>query len=567
MSALPLLLLPALLGQPQSPEAEPAPAEALTSSVAPAATAPAAPELKAKTSTDTLFIKGDLIYPGMRELLSRYDHGGVRLGPHILGKDIYLGLDPGFAIYPGEWGIALHVPLNLLMLQAGTNAFGGLKVRRQDWDEAPDFARVIRFVSYGRKESPLYFAINSLRPRTLGHGELMLNYQPNIDIDRSMTGFIFEANAKVAGVQVQLNDVTFQNRVIGALAYLRPLGLIEGDYLSSLSLAVEYAGDWSAPRCLLPFAGAAACVPGSGNKAGPDPLTGRNRDNTFIRTDGDLGRPFVQETGVHALGGSAEMRFFRTPRSDLKLYGTFHQFLEHGNGIAAGVAGRFTTGEEEIQAFRLRAEYRNYASDYSPAYFDTLYEVTKYQYVGARPGYQVSPTKYQAIFGDPANGFALTDQSRRHGYRVEASWAWFSGDRNNKRLGLGLGLADSTGEFDTEFYVHLELPLFKYLQLFGTFIRVNGDGIGDLFSSKSDNIVVLSGLRLQVLPFLFVNAHYSRSFQIIRSPGQEFHLGNASVVDDLGRSSPYFTSDRIFENVQGLFVEVEIGLEFKGKDR
>ena len=105
--------------------------------------------------------------------------------------------------------------------------------------------------------------------------------------------------------------------------------------------------------------------------------------------------------------------------------------------------------------------------------------------------------------------------------------------------------------------------LFKYLQLFGTFIRVNGDGLGDIFSSSSDNMVILSGLRLQVLPFLFVNAHYSRSFQIIRSPGQEFHLGNSLVVDDSGRPSPFFTSDRIFENVQTLFIEVEIGLEFK----
>ncbi|MFO0726663.1 MAG: hypothetical protein U1E65_22945 [Myxococcota bacterium] len=558
MSAIGLLLLPALFAQPAG--------QTTTATAAgPSAEDPVAPQ-GAATSTTTLFVKGDLIYPGMRELLSRYDHGGLRLGPHILGRDVYLGVDPGFAIYPGEWGIALHVPLNLLMLQAGTNAFGGLKVRRQDWDEAPDFARVVRFISYGRREAPLYFAINSLRPRTIGHGELMLNYQPNIDIDRSMTGFIFEANAKVVGVQVQLNDVTFQNRVMGALAYLKPFGLVEGDYLSSFSLGVEYAGDWLAPKCVLPYAGAPACVPGSGNAAGPDPLTGANRDRTFVRTDADLGRPIVQTTGVHALGASAEMRFWRSLRSDLKLYGTFHQFFDHGNGIAAGVSGRFTTGEEEIQAFRLRAEYRNYASDYSPSYFDTLYEVSKYQYVGSRPGYQVSPTKYQAVFGDPGNGFALSDTDRRHGFRVEASWAWFSGDRNNKRLGLGIGLADSTGRNDTEFYAHLELPLFKYLQLFGTFIRVNGDGLGDIFSSSSDNMVILSGLRLQVLPFLFVNAHYSRSFQIIRSPGQEFHLGNSLVVDDSGRPSPFFTSDRIFENVQTLFIEVEIGLEFKGRD-
>lgn len=519
------------------------------------------------------FVKGDLIYVGTRELLSRYDHGGVRVGPHVLGKDLFLGVDPGFAYYPGDWAISLHLPLNLLLLETGTTDFGGLKVRRQDWDEASDFGRVIRFVSFGRREtSPLYLSITSLRPHSLGHGMLMLNYQPNIDIDRSMTGGLVEVNSRYAGAQLRVADVTFQNQVLGALAFVKPLGFMDDEIFSSLSLGVEYAGDWEAPLCVR-TGEAGECVLGGptagrplGHQAGPDPLTGESRDQTFIRTDPDLGRPYVDETAVHAVGFSGEMRVMKTDRSDLKLYGTFHQFLDHGNGVAGGLFGRFTTGERDVHAFRLRAEYRTFEADFAPNYFDTLYEVTKYQFSRATPRAQTTPTKYQAVFGDPDNGYALTDTDRRHGFRLEGSWAWFHDSRGNKQLGLGVGLSDSTADDDTDLYVHAELPLLRYLQLFGTLLRINADGLGDLFSGDTDNLVVLAGARLQILPILFINAHYSRSFQIIRGPGHELHLGNETIVDEAGQPSPFFASDRIFENVQTLFVELELGLELKGDD-
>jgi hypothetical protein len=219
-----------------------------------------------------------------------------------------------------------------------------------------------------------------------------------------------------------------------------------------------------------------------------------------------------------------------------------------------------------VHAFRLRAEYRTFDADFAPNYFDTLYEVTKYQFSRARPTAQTTPTKYQAVFGDPEHGYALTDDSRRHGFRLEGSWAWFHESRGNKQLGFGFGLSDSTAGDDTDLYLHAEIPIVRYLQLFGTLLRINADGVGDLFSGDLENLVVLSGLRLQILPILFINAHYSRAFQIIRGPGRELHLGNETIVDERGRPSPYFVADRIFENVQTLFVELELGLELKGDD-
>src|SRR5690606_8417084 len=40
-------------------------------------------------SEDIKFIKGDLIYPGTRRILSRYDHVGVALGAEIIDNELY----------------------------------------------------------------------------------------------------------------------------------------------------------------------------------------------------------------------------------------------------------------------------------------------------------------------------------------------------------------------------------------------------------------------------------------------------------------------------------------------
>jgi hypothetical protein len=550
---------------PVAPAGDPAAAPPPVEGQASAAITPVA----ATSTATTLYIKGDLIHIGTRELVSRFDHLGVKLGPHIIGKDFFLGVTPNGAFYSGAWALGFQVPLNLLALESGTNAFGGLKVRREDWNDVSNYARVIQFITYGRKESNVYFTINSLRPTTLGHGQLMYNYQPNIDVDRSMTGVELDAYNDYIGFQAQLNDITVRNQIIGGLLFIKPLGFLSEDnrLLRSLSLGIEYAGDMKAPKCIQASVSDPHCITGGptaskplGNQAGPDPLTGLNRDDTFVTTDPNTGRPVVDTTQVHAVGFSGEMKFFATDRSDIKAYGTFHSFINAGSGLAGGLLGRFTTGDSQLNAFRARAELRSFGPRFLPGYFDTLYEVTKYQFPSSK--YQVTPTKYQAVFGDPEHGFTVDETSRHLGYHFEFSWAMYKCDQSHKQIAFGIGLSDSNLQNDTNFYAHVEVPLLRFVELFGSYLRLNAAGPGEIFSSNLDNLVVLSGLRVQVLPFLFVNASYQRAYQIIRSPGQEFHLGNASVVDEKGKPSPYFTTDRLFENVQTFFVDLEFGAEF-----
>lgn len=515
------------------------------------------------------FIKGELAYVGTRELLSRFDHIGVQIGPSVIAGNLFMTVDPGLAVYGDGWAFSGHVPLNLLLVENGSLDFGGLRVREQDWDEFADYTRLIRFVTFGRKEDPIYFTINSLRPTTIGQGSLVDKYQANIDVDRQMTGLQLDAYNNFAGFQFQMNDITLQNQVLGGVAFIKPLGLFSDSWFATgLSLGLEYAADLRAPRCVQFSENDARCVQGRGNQAGNDPFTGEFLDGTFVRTDAETGRYAVDETEVQALGFSGEMKVYRDDDNvDLKVYGTFHGFLNEGggSGLSAGVLARLNAGDRYRSAFRIRSEYRTFGDGYLPSYFDTNYEVAKFQAFYQPASYQVAPTRYQRVFGDEANGFERESLDRRHGFSFELSYGLFLDQRRNKQLALAVGVSDSTGPFDSNFYAHVEFPALEFLQLFGSFMRNNSDGLEDLFGDgmfTADNSVVLSGLRLKVVPFMFVNAHYSRSFAITRSAGSEYRLGDPTVVDVFGESSTLFNQDPLFENVSTFFLKVEFGWEF-----
>lgn len=559
-------------GNPATPTTETASAEAATGQPTDAKPPEEQSTGNPDNTTDTgKFIKGELIYPGMRRLISRFDYVGVAFGPAFLGGDLYLSLTPGGAFYFEKFSFAFGVPLNLMLFNMGSLKYGGLRLRREDWDEVGDFTRVIRFVTYGRKEDNLYLTINSIRPSTLGYGMLIDQYQPNIDVDRFMAGFTAEWYNKYGGFQFQANDITFyKNRIIGALGFIKPATFFTPDpLLDSISVGIEYVGDFLAPRCIRKSANSNTCIQGSGQQAGYNPYTGVNLDKTFVRTDPKTGR-FVVENGIaHAIGFSGEIKVYKDPTNiDIKAYTTFHQFVNPGGGncFGLGALARLNIGDAWKHAFRITGEYRTFGNGFMPGYFDSLYEIQKYQYITSENPYQVTPTKYQAIFGDPKNGFERPNEKRRHGVKLDASWGLFKGGRSGKKISAGFGFEESTAPDDTDLYVHVELPILGWLQIFGTYMKLNEPNLRTVFSNtiwSSPNTVLLTGLRLEIWRIFFINAHYSRSFQVVRSPGSEYHLGNDRVVDVYGRPSPFFKQDALFETVQALFVELEFGWRFK----
>ena len=559
-------------------QAAPVPAEVAPAPARPAAEdAVKAPEEPAPRATpeatekhEPLFIKGELAHPGTVRMLSRFNHAGVAIGPSFLDSSMYLGVDPGFAWYK-DWGaVSLHIPLNLkaVALDGADPRYGGLEIRGADWDERAEIARFIRFATIGRKEDNLYVTLNGLRPSTLGYGMLLDSYQPLIDLNRSLTGLNFDWYNDYGGVQVQANDITFENTVMGTLAFVKPLAVLSAGLAQpswadniaakTLSVGVEYMADYQAPRCILTSEHSADCVRGQGQLAGLDPATEVPLDHTFVNTRADTGRYAVKTSVVQALGTSIETKVFKDDVTDVKLYTTYHHYLNDGGGDGAslGSLGRFSLGTDWINAFRTRVAYVAYGDGFLPSYFNTNYEVAKYETNFSQRFAQATPTRYQAVFGDPENGFARPSIGLRHGYRVDAQWGLFREKRHNKQISAALGFSDSTGPYDSNFYVHVEFPMLRWMQLFGTYMRINGESIG-----VADDTVVLSGIRAELFTrVLHLNVHYSRTYQVVRTPGSEYHLGNAGVVNAAGVPGP-FATDRLFETRDALFVQLEAGYE------
>jgi hypothetical protein len=268
------------------------------------------------------------------------------------------------------------------------------------------------------------------------------------------------------------------------------------------------------------------------------------------------------------MGLSTEVKLLRWENAvDLKLYGTHHQFLNErgGSGSALGMLARLNVGEKWLSALRLRGEYRSFEDGFLPGYFDSLYEVSKYGYFPKAHLYQATPTKAQAVFGDPDNGFAQEKHGRRGGYRLEAEWAFFKNSRRNKKFALGLGIEDSSAPDDSNLMVHLDFPALGFIQVFGSLMRMGIKDVSRLdrvdFKNMGDRTIFLSGLRFQLLPFLFLNTHFSYSFRRAAGKNSEYHIAtdNLPYHDD---NQPRAVIQNFYENVPTLFVELEFGLEF-----
>ena len=62
------------------------------------------------------------------------------------------------------------------------------RLRRADWDQASDFAKVIRYLVIGGQEQPFYLNLSRLYDQTFGHGTVVRDYNANIDYNAARVG-------------------------------------------------------------------------------------------------------------------------------------------------------------------------------------------------------------------------------------------------------------------------------------------------------------------------------------------------------------------------------------------
>jgi hypothetical protein len=455
------------------------------------------------------FVKGELsVYLGSDRLSVKRNRVAVSVGPDFFLDRFYALVEPQIDLrfFDAKLGIGLGVPLRIQVFDFGTLFSQAGQIRKEDYDTVHDFGRLLKYVNYGKKEDNFYVNIGQRYATSIGHGAIMRRYAPNIDADYPRVSAEVDAYNDYAGFEAFTNDV-LEWSVISAIAFVKPFSFFKPQnlLLKTLSIGVTGAMDRLAPTTLI-----------------YDPNTGTRS----VTTDNRLA---ANSTILGLVGVDAEVKVIKTENVDIKPYVDYSTILGGGGGFTVGALGRFNFGKDPVNAFRVVLEGRYLDSRYQPSYFDTFYEIDRYQ---AR------------VMGRNAfNSLALITKREnvvqqglgaRGGIYAELSW----GIPNV--LGLTVALEAVTNSDQKNFVAHFELPWLNFLQIFGSFYKRGFTNFSE-FTKADENTVIFAGARLRTLPFLFFNGRLYKTFR---------------VRNDLER----------YDNQWGFTVDVEVGFEF-GRSR
>ncbi len=595
-----------------SPATAPAPA---STSEPPSAAPPSAENLPSQGGAEDawarpFFIKGDLSNFALRPL-TRRNFIGVGGGISALPRDANTALNSFFLTVEPQldvsnpkynWKLGLGAPLQFELLDTrgafevcvgkarasktagGTEATIGAetaqcvgqqkdratqnlgKLRRADWDQASDFAKLIRYAVVGGQEQPFYLNLSRLYDQSLGHGTVIRQYNPNIDYNVARLGTVMDFNRSAIGIQGMANDLVRPD-VIGMMLFVRPFRpFSESIFWRSLSAGFSWAHGVNQPRTLL-------YEPGLFTPSFDQPIP-RVGDNLNL-----VGGKFAQ---MDVMGVDLEAKVLRTNESDLKVYLDYQKMREHGQGFTLGTLGRFSYGRPAWRAVRTRAEVSLFDADYMPNFFDSFHDIFQYQYLPV--GYKGSngltyhPTKVaylEASHGGRrrVGGYFELTHSFLNYMTVGASirgWAPVGApvdpafvlpsfpDLNKACTDDGKGdltcpskISLSKEQGFTALKFHAELPFRRFLQAFASyelFSTTSEKSLG-LFKFNGDNEVFFSGARLMLLPILFVQAEARKYFFLQR-------------LSNIDLQTLSLQQDQTFHSNWTFSVNVFVGYEF-----
>ena len=488
--------------------AQPGPAGKKAKGVGPtASSAPKAPPKKGKGRKKKRFIKGELLLVGDSDVLGARSRAGAWLGYRAIGLTHYATIYPAVDIRYGRLRLGLYVPLNLEIfngeeglgnfdMKKGTYDTLGFNnagsIRSEDWDHWRDFFQVIRYITWNRKESNLYIAFSQSRAASIGHGTIMKRYMPQIDLDTKRVGAQLDAyHDRFGGFEFYANDIT-RWTMLGFLAFVKPLAPFYTHYRPrSFSIGFTFVTDRTAPVTL------------ARNANDPRKFAlDESQDLTLPKAAGET-------AAVSIWGIDAEFKVYKDRSSDLKVYVDYSSMVDGGFGTAAGILGRFNTGSVRTHVFRARAEMRYFSGNYQPSYFDSFYEVDRWQfltgkneYVGYGDPNSYIQTKYKWVTSRPEDG--------QFGFFLEFGYSLID------RVAVGVALE---GLVPGELYnllVHFSIPWSDILRLSASFQKRHFQEWGSIFNFDQDNTWLRAMVRLKILPILYVNFQVGHLWRLKR---------------------------------------------------
>jgi TonB family protein len=501
---------------------------------------------------ETAFLKGELSNLGRVQLVNPANSLGVGLGFAAINNQIYLHVRPNADLHYGKFSLGLGTPVRFQLFdltevkplqpetyELATRDAG--RFRGEDWDRLfvmpySDWLRPIRYASYGKKEDKFFFELQRVNPITIGHGQLMRRYAPNVDIDESNLFAELDAYADFGGVELVAGPLPVP-RIVGGLVFVKPLGLFRDDTLSkSLSFGASYVTDLNAPTTLT---------------RSVDPSLDRMQLAVDLQRFVYPERDSIIGRRVQGAGIDAEVKALKWEFIDLKVYADYsHLFFPdvpevnidafNGGGAAVGALLRLSFGSTPVRAFedesedvrfgrlpremkaahaaRFRGEARAFSPQYLPSYWNPLYEIDRFQLSDGLVDENkraTLPTKIQHLASQSSEPW-------RAGYYLEATYSWVDvlavTAVYEDAWKLGGDFLDVPAAKNVIFHAEtaaLDLWKLFWLQAFATY-HYRNFGLQDwlrLGQFTTDNEVLYVGGRLQILILSF-NLGLQRAYRI-----------------------------------------------------
>ena len=400
---------------------------------------------------------------------------GGDIGVGRMGDAWFMRLNIGTELDFGKIGVGFQVPLNIRlqdrcdgrMLPEGC-AFNN-RLRHEDWDEVADYARLIRYFRYGRPADPFYVRVGELWGATFGHGTVLNSYYNSINLDLYKLGVQLNVNTPYGGVQTMMDNLLRPN-LFGMRGYVRPVSFFDPkSYWNNLAIGLTWMVDAFAPV----------------GTVGPDRTSGSGLS--------------LPEEAMGVLGFDVEFTVLQHKVIDIIPYTDVNKIFGGGTGWHLGVLTKLRPLEK--LGLNLKLEYRYLGDGYVPGYFDSFYDIMKYQFPAG-----CAVTKLDFVRGR-RNGLPACDVGvSGHGVYAEGVFDFFG------LLSLMIAFEDTEGPNNANLILSLQLPVFEAIKLALYYNKRFFDGISNAFSVE--NAVMVGEARVRLYSMLYWVARYARSWQL-----------------------------------------------------
>ncbi|WP_036041586.1 cytoplasmic membrane protein ImpL63 [Leptospira alstonii] len=446
-------------------------------------------------------VQAQLWIPPGRQYMHPTDPFTYDLGINKYQKDYYLYVAPTVNLnFGGDFGASLTLPLNFLMYDTDPkqeNSKVG-KLRAFDYNEKSDYLRLINNIWFGQfgKYTPgeitysAYFG--KLFDGYIGHGTIVNRYVNNQRLDVYNVGLHADMNSDYGGVQVFTNSV-YTREVSSARVYIRPFAIgfklfdiITGraKFLTMLTVGQGNVADEAGRTKVYEEVGAEEkesyraliedqktkekkeeMIPADKKPEKPQNLKELfNQDNFANRfaigyttafdnkaplelkfdTAGKLkvddnNNPLVRSTEKLTISGfDFEYKLLSAKYIELTPYYDVNKINQLQNAKGTHYGAILRLGGKDIYV-QIKPEYRNMSATYIPMYFDSFYELERYQ---SNLQSHIPQTKLEAAkLADPdgakIKGHFTTVLFNFYRFAIESNYENYSGP-DNSRVFLGI---------------------------------------------------------------------------------------------------------------------------------